>query len=184
MTMMLRSVNRSALDPRILTWTRSSANSGATPIPKEGKVAVPSASPSQVPADYDPYAADDERGYGWVAFAGTLLLMIGTLNFIQGLAAISNSHFFATNTHYILGNLNTWGWVVLCIGVIEWCVGVGVFVKNQFSRWVGVLVLGLNSLVQLLMIPAYPLWSLSIFTLGILAIYGLVAYGSRISRRD
>lgn len=136
---------------------------------------------TQVPADYDAYVADDERGYGWVAFAGTLLLIVGTLNFIEGLAAIGNSHFFANNTHYIFGNLKTWGWIVLCIGVIEWLVGVGVFVKNQFSRWVGVVVLSLNSIAQLLMIPAYPFWSLTVFTLDILAIYGLIAYGKRIS---
>jgi len=59
-----------------------------------------------------------------------------------------------------------------------------VFVKNQFSRWVGVIVLGLNAIVQLMMIPAYPFWSLSIFTLDILAIYGLIAYGKRISSAD
>ena len=127
------------------------------------------------------YTGDDERGYGWVMFAGTLLLILGTLNFIEGIAAIGNSHFFMNNTHYIAGSLNTWGWVVLCVGVVEWCVGLGVFVKNQFSRWVGVIVLGLNAIVQLMMIPAYPFWSLSIFTLDILAIYGLVAYGQRIS---
>ena len=136
---------------------------------------------TQVPPNYDTYAADDERGYGWVAFAGTLLLILGSLNFIEGLAAVSNSRFFVNNTHYILGSLNTWGWIVLCIGVIEWLVGLGVFLKNQFARWVGVFVLGLNSIVQLLMIPAYPFWSLSIFTLDILAIYGLIAYGKRIS---
>jgi hypothetical protein len=107
--------------------------------------------PSEVPVDYA--ADEDERGYGWVLFAGTLLLMLGTLNFIEGLAAINNSHFFVNNTHYIAGSLNTWGGVVLCIGVVEWCVGVGVFVKDQFSRWVGVMVLGLNAIVQLMMIP-------------------------------
>jgi hypothetical protein len=31
------------------------------------------------------------------------------------------------------------------------------------------------------MIPAYPFWSLSIFTLDIIAIFGLVAYGNRIA---
>ena len=79
--------------------------------------------PTQAPADYDRYAADDERGYGWVMFAGVLLLMLGTLNFIEGLAAIGNAHFFTANAHYIAGSLNTWGWVVLCIGVLEWAVG-------------------------------------------------------------
>ncbi len=126
------------------------------------------------------YSYDTDHGYGWVLFAGTLLLMLGTLNFIEGIAAVGNSHFFVNNTNYIIGSLNTWGWVVLFIGVAEWIVGVGVFVKNQFARWVGVFVLALNAIVQLLMIPAYPFWSLSILTLDILAIFGLLAYGARI----
>jgi len=67
---------------------------------------------------------------------------------------------------------------VLCIGVLEWVVALGVFVKNQFSRWTGVVVLAANAIAQLLMIPAYPFWSLSILALDILAIYGLIAYGS------
>jgi hypothetical protein len=145
-------------------------------------VAVQAAPPTQVPADYDRYDSDDERGYGWVMFAGTLLLILGTLNFIEGLAAIGNAHFFTANATYIAGDLNTWGWFVLCIGVLEWAVGCGVFIKNQFSRWTGVVVLAGNSIVQLMMMPAYPFWSLSIFALDILAIYGLVAYGNRIAQ--
>jgi hypothetical protein len=35
--------------------------------------------------------------------------------------------------------------------------------------------------VSLLMIPAYPFWSLSVFMLDIVAIFGLVAHGARIS---
>jgi hypothetical protein len=42
-------------------------------------------------------------------------------------------------------------------------------------------VLAANAIVQLLMMPAYPFWSLSIFALDILAIYGLVAYGKKIA---
>jgi len=129
----------------------------------------------------EPYDDVDDSGYGWVAFAGVMLLILGTLNFIEGLAAIGNAHFFVANTHYIAGSLNTWGWIVLIIGVIEWAVGIGVFVKNQLSRWVGVIVLACNAIAQLLMMPAYPFWSLCIFTLDILAIYGLIAHGKKIS---
>lgn len=53
----------------------------------------------------------DTSGDGWVLFAGTMLLMVGTLNVIDG-------------------------------------------------------------------IPAYPLWSLALFTLDILVIYGLIAHGA------
>ena len=70
---------------------------------------------------------------------------------------------------------------MLCIGVLELCIGVGGFVKNQFSRWTRVFVLSLNAIPQLLMMPAHRVWSLSIFTLDILAIYGLIAYAERIT---
>lgn len=124
---------------------------------------------------------DDDQGSGWVAFAGTLLLIVGTLNLIEGIAAISNAHFFVGNQHYIAGDLNTWGWVATCLGAAQLLIGAGVFAKNQFARWTGVVVLGANSVAALLMIPAYPFWSLTIFALDILAIYGLVAYGRRIT---
>jgi hypothetical protein len=146
-------------------------------LPK-GRMAVHASSQS---ASYHEAYADDDRGYGWVVFAGVLLLILGTLNTIEGIAAIGNANFFVHNTHHVIANLNTWGWIVLCIGVLELCIGVGAFAKNQFSRWTGVLVLSLNAIAQLLMMPAYPFWSLSIFTLDILAIYGLIAYGKRIA---
>jgi hypothetical protein len=133
---------------------------------------------SSTPA-YESY--EDEAGNGWVTFAGVLLLILGTLNVIEGIAAIGNAHFFVANTHYIISSLNTWGWVALCIGVLQLLVGLGVFVKNQFARWAGVVALSLNAIAQLLMMPAYPLWSLCIFAIDILAIYGLIAYGKRIS---
>ena len=138
-------------------------------------------SPVSSSVGYADYDYREERGAGWVAFAGVMLLIVGTLNVIEGIAAIGNANFFVHNTHYVFGSLNTWGWVVLCIGVVELAVGVGVFARNQFSRWVGVIILSLNAIVQLLMIPAYPFWSLSIFALDILAIYGLIAYGQKIS---
>lgn len=129
---------------------------------------------------YDGYD-DADRGYGWVAFAGVLLLIAGTINTIEGIAAIGNAHFFVANTHYVFADLKTWGWVVLCIGVVELLVGLGVFVKNQLARWAGVFILSLNAIAQLLMMPAYPFWSLTIFTIDILAIYGLIAYGQHIA---
>ena len=146
-------------------------------------MAVQSPSPQQRrggAAAYDEFP-DQERGYGWVMFAGTLLLLVGTINFIEGIAAVGNAHFFVGNADYVFGSLNTWGWVAICIGAIQWLVGLGVFLKNQFSRWTGVVILGLNAIAQLLMMPAYPFWSLAIFAMDILAIYGLIAYGKRIS---
>ncbi|HEX5193853.1 MAG TPA: hypothetical protein VFW09_13705 [Solirubrobacteraceae bacterium] len=127
-----------------------------------------------------PYDGRDAGETGWVAFAGSLLLLLGTMNCIEGIAAIGNAHFFVHNTNYVFGSLNTWGWISLCVGILQLAVGVGIFLQNQFARWTGVAVLGLNAVVQLLMMPAYPFWSLAFFSIGILAMYGLVAHGKRI----
>jgi hypothetical protein len=135
------------------------------------------APPQSSSVSYEEGYFEEERGAGWVLFAGVLLLILGTMNTIEGIAAIGNAHFFVGNAHYVFADLNTWGWITLCLGVAQLLVGLGVFVKNQLARWAGVGVLGLNALAQLLMMPAYPFWSLSLFAVDILAIYGLVAYG-------
>jgi hypothetical protein len=131
-----------------------------------------------------PYAeyVDEEHGKGWVTFAGVLLLLLGTVNFIEGIAAIDKANFFVGNAHYVFGDLNTWGWVALCIGVLQFLVGLGVFVGNQFARWAGVVVLCGSAIAALLMMPAYPFWALTIIALDLLAVYGLVAYGERLGR--
>jgi hypothetical protein len=131
---------------------------------------------------YVPSGYDEERGQGWVTFAGILLLIVGTLNTVEGIAAIDKASFFVANTHYIAGDLKAWGWTVLFLGIAQILIGLGVMARSQFSRWAGVAILGLNSIAQLMFIPAYPFWSLAIFALDILAIYGLVAYGSRMAK--
>jgi hypothetical protein len=132
----------------------------------------------QIPSsDLEPF---EERGQGWIMFAGVLLLTLGTINLIDGIAAIGKAHFYIADAHYVFGDLKTWGWIALCLGVLQLLVGLGVFAKNQLARWTGVVVVSLNAIAQLLMMPAYPLWSLSIFAVDILAIYALVVYGTRI----
>jgi hypothetical protein len=127
----------------------------------------------------DGYGYDDQDGYGWVLFAGTMLLLLATLNGIDGIAAVSNSKFFTQNATYVISDLNTYGWVLICMSVVQGLVGVGVWLRIRSMRWFGVAIAGLNAIVQMLFIPAYPFWSLALFTLDILVIYGLIAHGAR-----
>ncbi len=120
-----------------------------------------------------------DNGFGWLVFAGTMVLVLGAINVIEGIAAIDKSSFFIYGTQYVFGDLNTWGWVALCVGAVQLAVAAGLYLRNQVARWAGVLILGLNALAQLLMMPAYPFWSLSIFALDIVALYGLIVHGHR-----
>ena len=55
----------------------------------------------------------------------------------------------------------------------------GVLAGNQLARWFAVAVIGLNAIDQMFFIGAYPLWSLAIIAMDVVALYGLCAYGSR-----
>jgi hypothetical protein len=125
---------------------------------------------------------DDPRGTGWVLFAGVMLILLGCTNTIEGVAAVSGSHFFTPRAHYLFGDLNSWGWVIWVIGVAQGLTGVGVLVRNQFARWLGVVFASGNTLAQMLMIQAYPFWSLAIWSLDIAVIYALVVHGDRVFR--
>jgi hypothetical protein len=121
----------------------------------------------------------DDRGVGLVLFAAIMLMVVGFFNLIDGIAAIANSHLFFANANYVLGDLNTWGWVALILGIIQLFAGGAVMVGNQVARWVGVGAIGLNAIAQLFFIPAYPFWSLLIIAVDVVALYGLCVYGSR-----
>jgi hypothetical protein len=123
--------------------------------------------------------AYDEEGGGWILFAGIMLMLVGLLNVIWGIAAIADSSFFIHDTRYILSNLNTWGWVTLILGVVQMLAAYSIWAGNQFGRWVGITVAGLSAIGALMSIPAYPFWSLAIFAVDILVIYGLSAYGGQ-----
>jgi hypothetical protein len=121
----------------------------------------------------------EDRDRGWMIFAGTLLLVLGCTNIIDGIAAVNGSHFFLGRAHYIFGDLSAWGWVIWLIGIAQGLTACGVLLKNQLARWFGVAFAFLNALAQLMMIQAYPFLSLALFSLDIVVIYGLVVHGSR-----
>jgi hypothetical protein len=121
----------------------------------------------------------EERGMGWVGFAGVMIGLIGVLNVIYGIAAISDSKVYVRDAQFVFGQLNTWGWILLIVGVVQLFAAFAIFARSAFGRWIGILTAAANMIVQLLLLPAFPLLSLAIFAIDVLVIYGLVAYAHR-----
>lgn len=120
--------------------------------------------------------ASRSTGEGWLVYAGVLVLVGAVLNIVWGIAAIDNAHFFVANANYVISDLNTWGWITLALGGILLVTGLAIFGGSRWAIWTGIVFLGLTAIDQLLSIPAYPLWSIAMFGLCLLAIYGLVAH--------
>jgi hypothetical protein len=124
-------------------------------------------------------AQDSERAAGWLLFAGAMVMIAGFLNLIYGIAGIGNANWLESNSAYVFSNLKTWGWIVTIVGVLQLTAAFSVWAGNEYGRWVGMISAGLNSIVMLMFIPAYPLGALAVFAIDILVIYGLAAYGGQ-----
>jgi hypothetical protein len=118
------------------------------------------------------------RGAGRVLFASTLLFLVGALNIIYGIGALDSANYFTDDRRYILTDLNSMGWVLIVVGIIQL---VGCFSLAQghtFGRIIGILAGTLGAISALLSIDGNnPWWSLGIFFLSIYVIHGIFIYG-------
>jgi hypothetical protein len=116
------------------------------------------------------------RGTGRAIFAATLLLIAGTLNIIYGIGALDNANIFVNDKRFILDDLNTMGWVLIIIGIIQLTGGFSLLGGNTYGLVIGVAGASLGAISALLSIGgAYPWWSLAIFALCLYILSGLFA---------
>jgi hypothetical protein len=119
----------------------------------------------------------DKTHSGWVTFAGVMLFVVGVLNVIYGIAAISDSSFFVQDQKYILSNLSTWGWVTLIIGLLQLFAAFSLWTGGTYGRVIAIVAASVSAVGALLSIPAYPFWSLAVFAIDIIIIHQVAHYG-------
>ena len=128
-------------------------------------------------SNYEPEA---QRGEGWLAFAGVMLLFAGFLNVIWGFAAIDESTFFTDEGRYVLfDDLKTWGWFFLIFGILQIAAGFSVWNGHNFGRVFGIGAAALNAMILLFTVNAFPFAAFMLFIVDLLIIYGLAVYGGR-----
>ena len=127
----------------------------------------------------DAYQFDEERGFGWLLFAATMLGLAGVLSIFDGIAALSKASFYAANAHFVFSDLRTWGLIMLIFGALLIVAAMGVFSGSGFARWFGILAAALNAIAHFGAMQSYPFWSLIVFTLDVLVIYALAVYGGK-----
>ena len=118
------------------------------------------------------------RGAGRAATAAVLLLIAGTLNIIYGIGALDSANIFTNDTRYIFTNLNTMGWVLIVLGLIQLTGGFSLLSGNTYGRVIGIVGASLGTIGALLSIGgSNPWWSLAIFALCVYILQGIVVLG-------
>jgi len=114
---------------------------------------------------------------GWTGFAAMLVLIVGAIDVFEGLIAVIRKHYYVlTPNQVIIFDTRSWGWITIAIGAAVMIVGLALAGRASWARWTALVLISFNLIEQLgwLGSSAYPLWTLTVIALGLLALYGLM----------
>jgi hypothetical protein len=126
----------------------------------------------------DPYFEESPAaGIGWVLFSAIVLGFAGFFAVVEGLLAIGHSREYHGHGTFIFGNLRTWGVVITVLGALALYAAFALFKGSEFARWFGIAIASVYALGQLLFHHANGDWSIAMFAISILVIWGLAVHG-------
>ena len=113
---------------------------------------------------------------GWVGFAGILMVVIGILDFFEGLIALVRDNYYAfAGGQLIIFDVTKWGWIMLIWGVVMLLAGWALLSGATWARWFTIVVGTVNLFAQLGFVGNnnYPLWALCVVAANVLVLYAL-----------
>jgi len=115
--------------------------------------------------------------HGLSMFAGVMLILIGILQALEGLAAVLNDKFYVGTPNYVFEfDVTAWGWTQMLIGITLAIAGYGVLDGRLWGRVIGIIVAVLSTVANFLYSPHYPVWSILIVALNVAVIWALCVH--------
>ena len=126
---------------------------------------------------------DHDQISGWavggMAFAGSVMLIIGCFHLIAGLVAIINDEFFVVTRNYVFAfDITVWGWIQLIIGVVIVGTGFSLLGRRTWGVAAAIVVAAVSAVANFAFIPYYPWWSLLVIGLDIWVIWSVTRPGA------
>ncbi len=115
---------------------------------------------------------------GGITFAGTMLILIGIFQAIDGIAAIANDEFFIVGQNYTFDlDTSAWGWIHLLLGIGLMIAGWSIFAGKTWAAVVALTLAMLSAVANFFFIPYYPFWAILIIALNCWVIWSLTRPG-------
>ena len=116
---------------------------------------------------------------GGIAFAGTMMVLIGVFQSLAGLVAIFNDDFYVVAKNYTFDlDVSAWGWIHLLVGLAILATGFGLFARKAWAGVAAIMLCMLSALVNFFFIPYYPIWSLVVIGLNVWVIWSVTRAGA------
>jgi hypothetical protein len=180
---MSRTVPRTTMRSRPGTWCRPEQEVEMT----TANIGAGGAEPRPVDPDTTGYWEQTVTGWaGYLAFASTMLCLVGSFHIIQGVVGIFRDGYFFVPKEDLLVKIDytAWGWIHVGLGALAIAVGIGFGLGQMWARILGVLVAVLSTLTNLAFLNAYPVWSVLVIAFNVLVIWALTVHGAEMKYRN
>jgi hypothetical protein len=116
---------------------------------------------------------------GGIAFAGTVMAMIGAFQIMEGIVAIANDSFYLVTRNYTFDlDVTAWGWIHLILGIVVLATGFGLFSRATWAGVTAIMICALSAISQFFFIPYYPFWAIIVIALNVWVIWSLTRPGA------
>jgi hypothetical protein len=100
---------------------------------------------------------------------------VGFFNIVDGLTALSKRNFYVVpSNRLLLFNFTAWGWIWIIVGILQIAVGASILGRRTWARTAGIALILLAIAGQFAFMNAFPLWSMVIIAVSLVAIYALM----------
>jgi hypothetical protein len=106
-----------------------------------------------------------------------LVFVVGAIDLFEGLIAVIRKQYYVlTPNQVIIFDMRSWGWLTIAIGALLMIVGLSLAAGASWARWTAVVLITFSLIEQLAWLGStgYPLWTLTVIALVLLALYGLI----------
>jgi len=134
------------------------------PVPRQGRAR------DSTPGALQPWS-------GWVLFGAVVMSVVGAFAIIEGVLALAApTTYVATGGAVLTISLTGWGWLHLVLGVLVLVTGLSLLRLEipGWARGVAIVLVAVNTVVQMAWLPAYPIWSLIVLALDFVVLYALI----------
>jgi hypothetical protein len=113
-----------------------------------------------------------------VSFAGTMMILVGAFEVINGIAAINNDTVIVRTKNYTFGlDLTAWGWIHVILGALIVLTGFALFSRKTWAVIAALALAMLSAINNFLYLPHYPFWSILVIAIDIWIIWSLTRPG-------
>jgi hypothetical protein len=111
-------------------------------------------------------------------FAAIMMMFVGAMDFLEGLAAVIHKNYYVVGSQYVYKfDVSAWGWIHMLLGIGVALAGFFLLNGALWARIVGIIGAVLVGLTNFMWLSYSPVWSIIIISTSVLVVWALAFHG-------